>query len=199
MLADLVWRPGPLRGQPGRLLSGAGAQEDRRHPPGGDGHVEGVSQLDRASRPAGRRVVRQVPRAAASRRGARHGAQERVRPAVGEGPTTLPETAILCSDEDRWQAARGRNGSPFHGVPAPRYPLVAPSRVERRSRVATHSRTISYGYRMAGRLRPAPRAMYRGPVPCMRDFWMVSGRTRGSFASSALVSTAIASDCIAIR
>ena len=37
--ADLVWRPGSLRGQHGPLLSGAGAQEDRRHSPGGDGHV----------------------------------------------------------------------------------------------------------------------------------------------------------------
>ena len=43
--ADLVRRRGPLRGEHGRSsTTGSGEKKSRGHPPGGDGHVEAVSQ-----------------------------------------------------------------------------------------------------------------------------------------------------------
>ena len=53
------------------------AKSTPTYPPGGDGHVEAVSQLHVKQRPAGSDFVRQVPHHAPSRRGTRSGAQDR--------------------------------------------------------------------------------------------------------------------------
>ncbi len=75
---DLVRRRGSLREEHGDVLRRAGREEDQGHSPGGDGHVEAVSQRDQRTRPAGGDSLRQVPHHASSGQSARRGAQERV-------------------------------------------------------------------------------------------------------------------------
>ena len=75
---DLVRRRGSLREEHGDVLRRAGREEDQGHSPGGDGHVEAVSQRDQRTRPAGGDSLRQVPHHASSGQSPRRGAQERV-------------------------------------------------------------------------------------------------------------------------
>jgi hypothetical protein len=84
----LVRRPGPFRGESGRVLRLAGPPEMPENPPGGPGHVAGVPQLDPqgGERPAGRHPVRQVPCPQTSGRGDGQGAQARICPSLGGGP-----------------------------------------------------------------------------------------------------------------
>jgi len=58
--ADLVWRPGPIRGESGRVLSMAGREKDRQDTPRCDGHVEGLRKVDEEERSRGCDSLRQV-------------------------------------------------------------------------------------------------------------------------------------------
>ena len=84
--ADLVRRRGPLRGQHGAVLRLAGAQKEQQNPARRDGHVEAVPQRRAGQGAAGGDPVRQVPHHAPSRRGARQGAQGRIRAPARQGP-----------------------------------------------------------------------------------------------------------------
>src|SRR5919106_1988159 len=65
--ADLVRWDRSLRGEPGSVLRVAWPSENRAGAARRHGHVEALSALDRAPRPAGQHPVRQVPRPPAPR------------------------------------------------------------------------------------------------------------------------------------
>src|SRR5277367_1597920 len=83
--ADLVRRRRPFRGEHGAVLRLAGATEVRQNQARRDGHVETVPQRREGKGAASRDPVRQVPHHAPSRRGARQGAQGRIRPPRRQG------------------------------------------------------------------------------------------------------------------
>ena len=125
--ADLVRGPGSLRGEHGRVLQVARAQEERGDSHGGDGHVEALPNLHPAARPEGQHPLRQVPRAAPPRRGAGHRAQERVRPPLRQGPSLHQGPEVHAALESREpdaggaqvaQAAARREQAPQHRLPA---------------------------------------------------------------------------------
>ena len=125
--ADLVRRRGPVRGEHGAVLRLAGREQEPRHPPGGDGHVEAVPQRHRGACTAGGDPVRQVPHHAPSRRGARQGAQGRVRPAhaARTGASSRARSTRCCRTARTSPSTAGARSSPAGRQQAAQHRLPA--------------------------------------------------------------------------
>ena len=124
-----IWFGGTDRSEASmdQFFAWLGPKKCKRMQSGGDGHVEGVSQLHQAPRAAGQHPVRQVPRHAPPRRCPGYGAQARVRAAERQRPTLHQGAEVHAAvapgephagRPPRAQAAVGGQQAAEHGLPA---------------------------------------------------------------------------------
>src|SRR5271170_4997448 len=130
--ADLVRRRRPFRDEHGAVLRLAGATEVQQNQARRDGHVETVPQRREGKGAASRDPVRQVPHHAPSRRGARQGAQGRIRPPRRQGSALhqRPEVHAAVASREPHPGGQALARTPAGRQQAPQYRL-RPERVVR--------------------------------------------------------------------